>query len=79
MSLIKDDTTRVADESVEIADDLSAARRGGLKSAGTILADSGGRVWNGQPCCMWVPDQPNGLSNTLLNLELSARDRDAPP
>ena len=52
---VKEGSTSLDDEGVELA---ASAARDALERAGRILADSESHVWNGQPCCMGVPDQP---------------------
>jgi hypothetical protein len=75
---IKDGSTTLDDEGHELAD-LSAARREAVETAGRILADSEDHLWNGEPWCMWVTDQPSGGGTTLFTLEFTAKDGGKPP
>lgn len=70
---VKDGVTLLDDEGHEV-DDLAAARREALVSAGEMLANSDGHFWTGEPWCMWVTDQPNGDGKTLFTLQFSASD-----
>jgi hypothetical protein len=74
-SNVKDGSTSPDDDAVELA--LSAARRDALDRASRILADSERSVWNGQPCCMWVPDQPKALET--LSPRIFPSDGGGPP
>ena len=75
---VTDGKTTLDDEGHELAD-LSAASREALETAGSILADSDGHVWNGEAWCMWVTDQPRGGGATLFTLEFTAKDGGRPP
>jgi hypothetical protein len=70
---VKDGTTMLDDEGMEL-DDMAAVKAEALQSSADLLKGlQGDHLWTGDPWTMWVSDQPNGGGNTVLTLTFSAR------
>jgi hypothetical protein len=70
---MKDGSDVLDDEGVEL-DDMAAVKVEAIQASSELLRGlEGEHFWTGEPCLLWVSDQPNGGGNTLLTLTFSAR------
>jgi hypothetical protein len=70
---MQDGVTMLDDEGLDLSD-LDAVKEEAVQSSAEMLKGmEGARFWQGEPWRLWVTDQPNGLGNTVLTLEFSAR------
>lgn len=53
--------------------DLDAVRREALGTTRDLMFDAPAQICAGQPCRVWVTDEPNARGKTVLTLELCAR------
>lgn len=51
---------------------LPAIQQEALGITRELLLGGGEEFWGGQPCRLWVTDEPNAAGRTILSLQLSA-------
>jgi hypothetical protein len=69
---LQDRKTILDDEGVDLPD-VDAAGEEAIRACGDMLRDMPRALYNGDPICLWVSNQPDGKGRKLFMLTVAAR------